>query len=110
MIPSLPHQSTDLPICDRWVSFSRITPPRRARPPGTEIVYSNWGMSVVGHLVEVASGQSFHDYVEANIFHPLRMERSTFRNPVPRGLRPSIATAGMAGQPMGKTAVQLFPS
>jgi len=85
-------------------------PPRRARPPGEEIVYSNWGMALAGHLVEAASGRSFHEYVEQNIFNPLGMAHSSFRNPLPPALTRSLATAGVGGQPITKTAVQLFPS
>jgi CubicO group peptidase (beta-lactamase class C family) len=85
-------------------------PPRRARPPGEEIVYSNWGMALAGHLVEAASGRSFHEYVEQNIFAPLGMAHSSFRNPLPPSLTGSLATAGVGGQPINKTAVELFPS
>lgn len=85
-------------------------PPRRSRPPRQAIVYSNWGMSLAGHLVEPASGLSFHEYVERNIFSVLGMAHSSFRNPLPPKLARSLATAGAGGQPIDKTAVQLFPS
>jgi CubicO group peptidase (beta-lactamase class C family) len=84
--------------------------PQRARPPGEQIVYSNWGMAFAGYLVEAVSGVSFYDYVEQNIFQPLDMVRSSFRRPFPPNLAPSVATAGVGGQPPDKTAVQLYPA
>lgn len=89
--------------------FAKNTP-RRARAPGEQIVYSNWGMAFAGYLVEAVSGVSFYDYVEQNIFQPLDMERSSFRRPFPPNLAPSVATAGVGGQPPDKTAVQLYPA
>ena len=38
------------------------------------------------------------------------MAHSSFRNPLPPALARSLATAGAGGQPITKTAVQLFPS
>jgi hypothetical protein len=67
-------------------------------------------MALAGHLVEAASGSSFHEYVEQNLFGPLGMAHSSFRNPLPPVLARSLATAGAGGQPITKTAVQPFPS
>ncbi|MEJ7608754.1 MAG: serine hydrolase domain-containing protein [Bryobacteraceae bacterium] len=79
--------------------FFTTNPPRRARAPGEQIVYSNWGMAFTGYLVEAVSGISFYDYVEQNIFRPLAMAHSSFRRPIPVHLAPFVATAGAAGQP-----------
>jgi len=89
--------------------FSKNTP-RRARPPGEQIVYSNWGMAFAGCLVEAVSGVSFYDYVEQSVFEPLGMMHSTFRRPFPSNLAPFVATAGVGGQPADKTAIQLYPA
>ena len=83
-------------------------PPRRGRPPGEEIVYSNTGMAFAGYLVEAVSGLSFYDYVEQNVFRPLAMEHSSFRRPFPSKLAPFVATTGVGGQPPDKTAIQLY--
>ncbi|MDQ3950192.1 MAG: beta-lactamase family protein, partial [Gemmatimonadota bacterium] len=74
-------------------------PPRRGRPPGREIRYSNYGMALAGHLVEVASGESFSDYAERHIFRPLGMRHSTFRQPPPPALAGRVATAGSGPVP-----------
>jgi len=84
--------------------------PRRARRPGEQIVYSNWGMALAGCLVETASGVSFYDYVEQNVFQPLGMMHSSFRRPFPPNLASFVATAGLGGQPPDKTAIQLYPA
>jgi CubicO group peptidase (beta-lactamase class C family) len=84
--------------------------PRRARHPGEQIVYSNWGMAFAGCLVEAVSGVSFYDYVEQSVFQPLGMMSSSFRRPFPPNLAPFVATAGVGGQPPDKTAIQLYPA
>jgi len=89
--------------------FFTKNPPRRGRPPGEEIVYSNMGMALAGYLVEAVSGLSFYDYVDQNVFRPLGMQHSTFRRPFPSNLAPFVATSGVGGQPPDKTAIQLYP-
>jgi CubicO group peptidase (beta-lactamase class C family) len=54
-------------------------PPRTFRTPGSELTYSNQGMALAGHLVEVASSESFQDYAQQHILGPLGMRHSTFR-------------------------------
>jgi CubicO group peptidase (beta-lactamase class C family) len=41
--------------------------------PGTRHQYSNTGMLVLGKVIEVASGQSYYDYVRENIYKPAGM-------------------------------------
>jgi CubicO group peptidase (beta-lactamase class C family) len=65
--------------------------PRRVRPPGTWSSYSNYGAALAGLIVENISGMPFADYIEQNIFKPLGMEHSTFREPLPEKLAPDMA-------------------
>lgn len=65
--------------------------PDRVRPPGTWSSYSNWGTALAGLIVEEISGMSFEEYVEKNIFEPLQMNHSTFREPLPEDLTPNMA-------------------
>lgn len=60
--------------------------PRRKRPPGREIEYSNYGAMLAGYVVQVISGMPFEDYVDQHIFRPLNMTHSTFQQPVPEEL------------------------
>jgi CubicO group peptidase (beta-lactamase class C family) len=55
--------------------------PRRVRPPGDFMAYSNYGAALAGAVVANVSGVEFETYVEENIFAPLGMSHSTFREP-----------------------------
>ncbi len=65
--------------------------PARIRPPGVITSYSNYGTALAGHIVELVSGTPFEDYVEQNIFKPLGMQHSTFREPLPAALAPDMS-------------------
>ncbi|MCA1563597.1 MAG: beta-lactamase family protein, partial [Acidobacteria bacterium] len=62
--------------------------------PRDVLRYSNHGMALAGWLVERTSGMLFADYIEREIFAPLGMSHSTFRQPVPAELARRIARAG----------------
>src|SRR5699024_9512935 len=49
-------------------------------PPGTIFNYSNEGYALLQKIIELASGMSFIDYVEKNIFAPLQMTNALFRD------------------------------
>jgi CubicO group peptidase (beta-lactamase class C family) len=55
--------------------------PERIRPPGVAHQYSNFGMSLAGHLVETVTGQRFEDYVTEQVLGPLGMTRTTYGGP-----------------------------
>lgn len=65
--------------------------PDRVRPPGIWSSYSNWGTALAGLIVEDITGVPFAEYIEKNIFEPLEMNRSTFREPLPEDLAPMMA-------------------
>lgn len=67
------------------------TVPRRIFAPGITPAYSNYATALAGHIVARASGMSFDDYVEARIFRPLGMNRSSFRQPLPKALEPMMS-------------------
>jgi CubicO group peptidase (beta-lactamase class C family) len=60
--------------------------PARVFPPGTLGAYSNYGNALAGYIVERVAGMPFSEYVEKNIFAPLGMTHSTFRQPLPTQL------------------------
>jgi CubicO group peptidase (beta-lactamase class C family) len=72
-------------LLKRWI-------PERIFAPGTTPAYSNYATSLAGYVVERVSGEPFDDYVERHIFAPLRMTRSSFRQPLPPRLRPFMST------------------
>ena len=61
--------------------------PARIYKAGTTSAYSNYATGLAGHIVERVSGLSFNDYVEKNVFGPLDMAHSTFRQPLPDALK-----------------------
>jgi len=79
--------------------YFRAYPPRRGRPPDREIRYSNYGVALAGHLVEIASGETFVDYAASQVLAPLGMRRSTFLQPPPPQLAARVATAGSGAVP-----------
>ncbi|MFS0773224.1 serine hydrolase domain-containing protein [Sphingomonas sp. 1P08PE] len=69
----------------RWV-------PRRIFDAGTTPAYSNWATTLAGYVVQRVSGMPFDTYVEQRVFAPLDMRTASFRQPLPRALRPLMAT------------------
>lgn len=68
----------------------RKTMPELVRVPGEKTVYSNYGATLAGMIVENVSGEPFHAYIEQNILRPLDMRATSFREPdMPRGF-PSL--------------------
>ena len=65
--------------------------PARVFPPGEVMAYSNYGTALAGYIVELVAGVPFAEYVEKNIYEPLGMEQSTFRQPLPDELEPYMA-------------------
>jgi CubicO group peptidase (beta-lactamase class C family) len=65
--------------------------PERVFPPGDTPAYSNYGATLAGYIVQRVSGMPFDDYVEKNIFQPLDMQHSTFRQPLPDNLKPLMS-------------------
>lgn len=64
--------------------------PARVYPAGEVVAYSNYGAALAGYIVEQVSGKPFAEYVEDNIFNPLGMQHSTFRQPLPDQLAPHM--------------------
>lgn len=46
--------------------------------PGERWAYANLGFDVLGRIIEIVSGQTFHDFVRARILGPLRMKDSFY--------------------------------
>lgn len=65
--------------------------PARIFPPGKVYAYSNYGAALAGYIVQRVSGEPFETYVERNIFAPLGMRQSTFRQPLPAALTAHVA-------------------
>lgn len=60
--------------------------PNRIYPPGKVPAYSNYGAALAGYIVQRVSGEPFEDYIARHILEPLRMDHSTFQQPLPATL------------------------
>jgi CubicO group peptidase (beta-lactamase class C family) len=64
--------------------------PRRVPPPGQVTSYSNYGIALLGALIEDATGRPFDVALEENVLRPLGMRRSSFAPDA--ALRADLAT------------------
>ena len=78
--------------------------PARIYPPGTVPAYSNYATALAGYIVQRVSGRPFDEYIAENIFRPLRMTHSTFAQPLPSSLAPSMS----GGYRLGSDPAQPF--
>src|SRR5262245_50899376 len=65
--------------------------PARIFPPGKIPSYSNYGFTLAGYIVERVSGEKFERYIENHILKPLKMNNSTFDQPLPPQLAPQMS-------------------
>ncbi len=81
-------EETLLSLEDYVIKFQ----PRRVSPPGETCSYSNYGASLAGYIVTQISGLDYDNYIEENIFIPLKMNSSTFRQPFPDHLKDNFTS------------------
>lgn len=68
--------------------------------PGTGREYSNAGYIVLGAVIEVVTGQTYHDYIHRHVFDPAGMTATGF---FPRdGLEPNVAEGYTRMTPDGR--------
>ncbi len=75
------HNSEDLVSLHDYLARNM---PERIFPPGFLAAYSNYGSALAAYVVEKITRTSFLEYLEQNIFNPLGMTSSTFRQPLPQ--------------------------
>jgi CubicO group peptidase (beta-lactamase class C family) len=78
-------------LLKRWV-------PERVYAPGSTPAYSNYATSLAGYIVQRVSGQPLETYIERNIFEPLGMRHSSFRQPLPDNLKPLMSEGYQSGK------------
>ena len=81
-------EETLLPLEDYIIQFQ----PRRVSPPGETCSYSNYGAGLAAYIVTQISGLDYDTYIEENIFNPLKMNSSTFRQPFPEHLKDNFTS------------------
>lgn len=65
--------------------------PAQIFPPGKVPSYSNYGLCLAGYIVQRVSGETFEAYISEHILKPLRMNDSTFEQPLPTALAPKMS-------------------
>jgi CubicO group peptidase (beta-lactamase class C family) len=73
------------PSPDRLVTLDKFlvsSRPLQVRPPGRPS-YSNWGADLAGRIVAGQAGTDFETAIDRQIFAPLELEHTTFREPRP---------------------------
>ncbi|HEY7546310.1 MAG TPA: serine hydrolase domain-containing protein, partial [Blastocatellia bacterium] len=73
----LPHAYSADGIVDREAAIKAILQQKLERKPG-EFGYSNDGYNLLAILIEIASGESFENYVRRQIFKPAGMDNAGF--------------------------------
>jgi CubicO group peptidase (beta-lactamase class C family) len=71
----------DLPPCDRAQFFRDFGKRHPVFAPFTTPVYSNEASVILGFVVEAASGQSYDEFVQQNIFDPIGMTNTSIFTP-----------------------------
>lgn len=72
--------------------------PARIFPPGKVLSYSNYGLTIAGYIVERISGEPFDKYIAAHILTPLRMDHSSFAQPLPEILEQNMSPGYLAAE------------
>lgn len=92
--------------------FLKTHLPQRVYDAGKVPAYSNYATALAGYIVQRVSGQAFDDYVEQHIFQPLKMERTTFRQPLPESLKGLMSNGYERGSQPAKPfeLVQAWPA
>lgn len=90
--------------------YLRTHLPNRIFPPGSVPAYSNYGATIAAYIVERISNQNFYDYVEEHIFKPLKMNDSTFIQPLPEGYRASNGYFLASEDPKPFELLQIAPA
>lgn len=65
--------------------------PDQVFPRGTITSYSNWGVALVGQIVEDVSGVSWEAFVQTRILDPLGMENTTLSEGLSNANRPPLS-------------------
>lgn len=82
---------------DAFLRDVRGTP--REAAPGRQYRYTNAGFSLLAAIIEVASGQTYEDYLRDHAFAPAGMRTATFRPEVPA--TDTLFARGYRGTPAG---------
>lgn len=82
--------------------------PVRVRPPGEAIGYSNYGLALLGYVVERVTGMSLSDYLAASITGPLGMVHTITQQAPPAERVDNLAVGYEGLRPQPREYVAAF--
>lgn len=91
------YRDEELPSTAEMLSEAEIAP---TRPPGEAVLYSNTGYLLLQLAIENATGRPFARVAGDELFSPLRLERSSFAEPLPKRLWDSAVWGHYQGEPI----------
>jgi CubicO group peptidase (beta-lactamase class C family) len=76
--------------------------PQRVRAPGEAVGYSNYGLALLGYIVERAAGRPLNDYLATAVIAPLDMEHTITEQIPPEQIAgdPAVGYEALQAQPM----------
>jgi CubicO group peptidase (beta-lactamase class C family) len=83
---------TGTPQEQRYAFIQAVLAQPPEAPPGTKMIYSNQGYSIVGAMLEKIAGQPWETLITEKLFQPLHMDTAGFGPP---------GTPGQVDQPWG---------
>jgi CubicO group peptidase (beta-lactamase class C family) len=101
-------KSGKLPVSIR--DFLIRNQPHRFAAPGRALAYSNYGITLIGYIVQRVSVEPFADYVQRHIFTPLGMTHSTFKQPLPPGFTATLGYRSTSKPDTGFEGVSEVPA
>jgi CubicO group peptidase (beta-lactamase class C family) len=87
--------------------------PERIFDAGRTPAYSNYATGLAGYIIERVTGETFDDYIDKNVLHPLGMRNSSFRQPLPDDLLAKMSVGysqASDGQPRPYEFINLAPA
>ena len=95
--PEFDRRAHAMKTHDDWITLYGKRDP--SFEPGARFSYSNYGMVLLGVVIERVSGKSYYDFVEENVYRPAGMTQSGHS---PRNIPASVRALGYT-QPRGST-------
>ncbi len=90
-----------------WSEIMAATYPQLIAPPESYSSYSNYGIALLGYMLEYKTGIPYHAYLKAEVLDPLGMTNTTVEHPAPADFEGKISAglrvSGGVERPARKT-------
>ena len=86
--------TTKGPVSRFGVSLSKVVREPLRFTPGTKTLYTSWGYTALGCVIEMSSGKSYKEFLQGRVFAPVGLTATTFDEP---GYRSPVFSPGFRG-------------